>query len=155
MKLKIPKFSLILVSFIFTIFTLMPVSKQAIAEEGVDLITVMKNLQYFTHKSGIAIRANNLELADFYAHEIEELLEELEKVKEYDGFPIGQLSEAMLKPFVMKLGEGLDTGHSNIALDAYGKLIETCNACHTVTAHGFIKIIDGSESNPYMQDFSQ
>ena len=155
MNTKISKIGVIFASAIFTMIVLMPVPKLALADGDVDLIGKMRDLQYFTHKAGIAIRGENLELADFYAHELEELLVALEGIAEYDGFPIAELSEAMLKPQVMNLGEGLDSGNSNTALEAYGTLIETCNACHAVTAHGYIKIIDDSERNPYAQDFSK
>ena len=118
-----------------------------------DLITMMGNLQLFMHKAGLSVRAGNLELADFYAHEIEETLEVVGEVESYDDFPIGQLSDAMLVPAVEKFGEGLDSGSVDAALDSYISLINACNACHQVTDHGFIKIEDRSDLNIYMQNF--
>ena len=123
-------------------------------EDGPDLVGLMGNLQKFLHKAGLSIQFSNFELADFYAHEIEETLEAVGEVEEYDGFAIGQLSDAMLEPMVEKFGEALDSQSKDAALEAYATVINSCNACHQVTDHGFIKIEDRSDLNIYMQNFS-
>lgn len=129
------------------------VSTVALSDEDPDLISLMGNLQLFMHKAGLSIQFSNFELADFYAHEIEETLEAVGEVEEYDGFAIGQLSDAMLEPMVEKFGEALDSKSKDAALAAYANVINSCNACHQVTDHGFIKIEDRSDLNIYMQNF--
>ena len=124
-----------------------------VADEGVGLIDLMGNFQIFAHKAGLSIRAGNPELADFYMHEIEENLEATGEIEEYDGYPVGDLSIAMLTPVVENVGSHLDSGDMEGAMDAYNQMINACNACHLATAHGFIKIVDRSTENPYMQAF--
>jgi hypothetical protein len=120
------------------------------AEEG--LVDYMTALQYFSHKAGLAIRGGNLELADFYMHEIEETLEGVGEIESYDGHPVGALSKMMAVP-VESVGGGLDAGSTEAAMEAYQTMLNTCNVCHAATAHGFIKIVDRSMENPYMQAF--
>jgi hypothetical protein len=120
------------------------------AEEG--LVDYMTALQYFSHKAGLAIRGGNLELADFYMHEIEEALEGVAEIESYDGHPVGALSEMMAVP-VESVGGGLDAGSTEDAMAAYQSMLDTCNVCHVATEHGFIKIVDNSMENPYMQAF--
>lgn len=123
------------------------------AEGDADLIGLMGNFQVFTHKAGLSIRAGNPELADFYMHEIEENLAATGEIEEYDGYPVGELAVGMLTPAVENVGSNLDSGDMDGALDAFDKMINACNACHLATAHGFIKIVDRSTENPYMQAF--
>ena len=122
-------------------------------EEEVHLVDLMSVLQYFTHKTGLSLRAGNLELADFYLHEFEEVMAEVGEVESYEGQPVGQLSDAMLGPSLHALEEAVDSGNPEAALSAYEVMIDTCNACHVATQFGFIKIEDRSTENPYMQSF--
>jgi hypothetical protein len=43
------------------------------AEEPVDLAAYMTRLQYFSHKAGLSIQAQNEPLSHFYLHELEEV----------------------------------------------------------------------------------
>ena len=126
---------------------------RASGEEDVHLVDKMAALQYFMHKAGLSIRGGSLELADFYLHEMEEVLEEVEEIESYDGQPVGQLSEAMLGPAFHALEEAVDSGNPETALSAYQAVLNTCNTCHVATEFGFIKIEDRSTENPYMQSF--
>ena len=128
-------------------------SKAIIADGDVGLIDLMGNFQVFTHKAGLSIRAGNAELADFYMHEIEENLEATGEIDEYDGFPVGELAVGMLTPATENVGSKLDAGDMDGALEAYQQLINACNACHLATDHGYIKLVDRSTENPYMQAF--
>ncbi|WP_462137286.1 hypothetical protein [Candidatus Mycalebacterium sp.] len=122
---------------------------------GEDLIGRMTALQYFLHKAGLALNESNFQLADFYLHEIEETLEEVEKVKSYDGHPVGKMSAAMLGEVFRSLEEAVEKEDRRVAKKAYGKMVEACNSCHLATEHGFIKIRDKSRRNPYMQKFGE
>ncbi len=142
---------ILLPSIVAGIFFVTPIASQSDGDVG--LIDLMGNFQKFAHKAGLSIRAGNAELADFYMHEIEENLEATGKIEEYDGFPVGQLSIGMLTPAVESVGSNLDAGNMEGAFEAYTQMINACNACHLVTDHGYIKIVDRSTENPYMQAF--
>lgn len=117
-----------------------------------DLISLMSLLQTFTHKLQLALDHRNGELAGFYLHEIEETLEAVEEIAEYDGFPVGQLAGAMLGPAVSRLEAALEGDGPADATREVDALISACNACHTATEHGFI-VIRRTDVNPYAQSF--
>ena len=125
------------------------------AEDVPGFVDNMIAMQYFMHKAGLSIRADNLELADFYLHEIEEILEVVGEVETYGEMPVGELSTAMLGPAFHGLEEAVDSGDSGAALAAFATVINSCNACHTATNFGYIKIADRSTENVYMQDFGK
>lgn len=118
-----------------------------------ELISLMTALQTYTHKLQLSLDHGNRELAGFYAHELEETAEELAEIDEYDGYPIGQLSAAMLGPVLARLETALESVDGAAAasreLDA---LIGACNACHVATEHAFI-VIRRTDANPYLQSF--
>ncbi len=125
------------------------------ADEQVDPVAVMTNMQYFLYKTGLSLRADNQELADFYMHEIEEMIEELKQIEDFEGHNIAELVEIMLEPHVVAMAETIDTGDSQAALGAMDTVINGCNACHTTTDHDFINIVDNSEQNVFMQSFAK
>lgn len=131
---------------------ILPPLSQSAEEEVEGFVDLMAALQYFSHKVGLSIRGENLELADFYMHEIEETLAAISEVESYDGHPVGELSK-MMGPVVEDVGGGLDAGDPQAAMDAYQRMIDTCNTCHAVTNFGYIKIVDRSTENPFMQAF--
>ena len=122
-------------------------------DEEVELVEYMSKLQYFSHKAGLSIRAENGALADFYLHEMEEVIELVRDVEEYDGHAIGQLSETMLEPPFETLEKSVKAEDFEQAQTDYGELLKACNSCHTRTEHGFIKIQE-SRDNPFMQSFA-
>ena len=136
-----------------TLLAVASLNTRASGEEDVHLVDKMSALQYFMHKAGLSIRGGNLELADFYLHEMEEVLHEVEQIESYDGQPVGQLSGAMLGPSFHELEEGVDSGDPERALAAYQVVLDACNACHVATEFGYIKLEDRSTENPYMQSF--
>lgn len=132
----------------------LPLAAAASEGEGdVELVDNMSQLQYFSHKAALSIDAENRQLVDFYVHELEEMLEQTESIESYDGHPIGELAGAMLGPAVEDLEDALDEGEWPAINEAYDGMINSCNACHQATEHGYIKVERSSE-NPYMQDFS-
>jgi len=127
------------------------------SEEGEDhnLIGLMGQMQYFSHKLDLSIRHQNRQLVDFYAHEIEETLEATTEIEEYHGQPIGELTEGMLAPAFERFEQAVDAENGDWdAIDAsFGELVDTCNACHQATEYGFINI-QRTDANPYMQSFN-
>lgn len=122
--------------------------------EDHDLIGNMGALQYFSHKLDLSIRHQNRKLVDFYAHEIEETLEETAEIPEYHGKPVGELAETMLAPAFERFEQALDGEDSDWrAIDGkFGELVDACNACHQATGYDYINI-ERTRSNPYMQSF--
>lgn len=122
------------------------------SEEG-HFVEKMSQLQYFSHKSALAIDNKNKPLADFYVHELEEYIEEAAKVKTYDGHPVGKLIGSMLMPSFEKFEAAVKSGDWNNASARFDELLKSCNACHEQTEHGFINI-ERSRENPFMQSFA-
>lgn len=124
----------------------------ALAEEEPDMIGTMGQMQLFLHKLSLSIDAGNTELADFYAHELEETIEVAESIETYHDIPVGQLTEAMLVPSFESFEKALDGDERERIESSMGDLIKACNTCHQATGYGFIHI-QPSEFNPYMQSF--
>ncbi|ALO47621.1 hypothetical protein [Pseudohongiella spirulinae] len=120
------------------------------------LAVQMKDMQYWTHKLALSIEAGNLELIDFYHHELEEAVEDLiDSVESYDGFPIAELTESMLEPALETLEDRLDEENLQGMRTAFAGVVQSCNSCHQVTEHGFIRIGDGFGNNPFNQIFTR
>lgn len=67
----------------------------------------MGAMQSMSHKASLAIGAHNQPLAGFYVHEIEEIIEELETIDSFDGYPIGSLVKTLLVPSFQALEESV------------------------------------------------
>lgn len=134
------------------------VSAPASADKGrenYELVSAMGSLQYFLHKTGLALRSANYRLASFYLHEIEEVLEEIGKVKSYDGHPVGKMSGEATAEVLEALERAVKDEKRGASRRAYSDMIKACNTCHTATDHGFIKVRDRSGRNPFMQSFGK
>ena len=140
-------------SFGLALYFICPVSFiQASESEEIELAHIMSNLQYFMHKIGLSIAAENNKLAKFYVHEFEEMVEEVLEIESYDNYPIGQLTKSILLPIFLTLGEKINSENMQAANEGYEKVIDACNNCHTKTNHEFIKI-QRNDINPYLQSF--
>jgi cytochrome c553 len=127
------------------------------ASEGEeDLLMLMSTLQTLSHKLQLSLDAENLPLAAFYAHELEELGETVAGIASYDGHAIGALVTGMLLPQIeavnasVRLSQG---GDFDGAQAAFERLLGQCNACHEATGHGVI-VIERNPANPYAQSFA-
>jgi hypothetical protein len=112
----------------------------------------MRAMQYYLHKLSLSVDARNQPLADFYAHELEETIEDAEKIDNYKGQPIGRLTKAMLVPSFDALEDAIEADDWNQTSERLDAVIHACNACHQTTGFGFIRI-QRSSANPYMQSF--
>lgn len=126
-------------------------SLSASEEEG-NLITLMGNFQYFMHKTALSLDANNPELVKFYAHEIEETLEEAEHYGDYDGFNIGAMIKQTITPEFESFEARIDNNDLDGADHQFNKIIESCNSCHQSTQKSYLKI-ERTSGNPFMQSF--
>ena len=122
------------------------------ADQEPDLIDNMVAMQYFLHKLSLSVSAGNYELADFYAHELEETIEDAETISDYHGHPIGQLVTRMLVPTFDAFEDALDEGQHDDLADRLDQVISSCNACHSATGYDVIHIKRNAH-NPYMQSF--
>ena len=122
------------------------------ADKEPALVDNMGAMQYFLHKLSLSIAARNDELADFYAHELEETIEEAEEIKDYKGKPISQLVKGMLVPPFEALEDAIDDGDWTTADTRLSEVINACNACHQATGFGFLRIAPATQ-NPFMQSF--
>lgn len=122
------------------------------ADGDVELVENMSSLQYFAHKTALAIDAKNADVAGFYAHELEEFIEDTAKVESYDGHPVGKLVESMLVPSFESFEKALKSGDWKNTSKRFDEMLSTCNACHDKTEHGYITI-ERSSDNPFMQSF--
>ncbi len=136
------------------IWALLPLSMVSTSHAGdnVDLIGYMGNMQYMAQKTSLAIHARNQPLAGFYVHEIEEIIEELEKIDSFDGYPIGSLAKTLLVPSFEALEASVKAGDWDKADKTMDQLLISCNSCHETTEHGYIHIQRAS-MNPFMQSF--
>jgi hypothetical protein len=118
------------------------------------LAVQMRDMQYWTHKLGLSIDAENPTLVGFYVHELEEAVEDLiASIESYDGHAISQMARTMLLPEVEQLERIVDAGDWAAARHAFGAVIQTCNVCHEATEHGYIVITEGYANNPFNQSF--
>ncbi len=127
------------------------IGNAAAAGKGdVAFVQLMVNMQYFTHKLGLAIDAGNYPLAGFYVHEVEETLETLESVEQYQGYPIGSIARSKLAQPFERLEQAIKQKQD--ASSAYDALIDGCNKCHDATGREYLRIVR-NPNNHYMQSF--
>lgn len=122
------------------------------ADDESGLVTWMGRLQYFTHKLGLAVDAQNRALQGYYAHEVEEVIEHIREIPEVDGVEIGALVEAKLVPAFDALEGAVEAGDQARTDGAYVDLIRACNACHKAASRPYIHI-ERRADNPYPQGF--
>lgn len=123
-------------------------------KEGYELAKAMGYLQRYSHKLYLAGSNKNWELSKFYAHEIEETIEEIEGATVVDdGMDISALVGTMTNPTFEKVEKAIHERDAEAFANSYKLLIQSCNACHQTTKHQFIKIEIPSETNPFIQNF--
>lgn len=121
-----------------------------------ELALLMSDLQRLTHKMALSANEGNAPLAGFYLHESLEQLKAIQtEAPEYERLPIALLIDRLAlpayEPFKAALAEQpLNRDRLMSALDG---VIQTCNACHAATEHGFLQITRGTEVNPFNQSF--
>ena len=121
------------------------------SSKPVELAVLMKNIQYFTHKLGLTLQAQNRPLATFYAHELEEGLQDIYALERHDTLPIGQIAKKLMPQPLSVLAQTIKNQEQD-PNEAFQKLLNACNQCHEATQHGFIRII-APTNNPFNQSF--
>lgn len=116
-----------------------------------DLVVQMGLMQRHLHKLDLSVQAGNAELAGFYVHELEELVEAVEAAGVvYGGHPVGAMTGAQLPPAIEALEAALAAGEDADA--AVNELVERCNACHEATGRPWLRITR-ARGNPFNQRF--
>lgn len=123
------------------------------AGEDFGLVEYMSALQMYTHKIHLSLEADNDRLAGFYTHEMEEVVESLEEIDEYDNHPVGKLVQDRLVPAFGAFKDSLRGKSESTPARALDTLLQACNGCHEATAHEFI-VVEKNPHNPYMQSFA-
>lgn len=124
------------------------------AAEAPGLALLMQNMQTHLHKLQLSMEARNSPLAYFYLHELEETTEYIgENIAEYDGHPVGELAASMLVPALERLESSVKSEDWDSSATGFATVIDSCNACHTVTEHAMVRIAP-ADGNPFAQDFS-
>mgnify|MGYP001081107916 CR=1 FL=1 len=117
------------------------------------LITQMLRMQYYAHKLGLAVQAENRDLQAFYAHELEEVIEAVAEIERYEDVAVSELIATTLEPAFAELEAALDGGRPSTISTKYDALLDSCNSCHENAERAFI-VIQRNDHNPYAQAFS-
>ncbi|TNF35268.1 MAG: hypothetical protein EP315_06160 [Gammaproteobacteria bacterium] len=128
------------------------VSTSVLAGDDVSLVKAMGSLQYFAHKTSLSIDSKNIKLTSFYAHEMEEIIEDIGKIEDFKGYPISELVRNKLLPPFEKLEDSIRTGDWKKIDTQFNQLVEGCNLCHTASDHEYV-IIVRPKNNHFMQSF--
>lgn len=133
-----------------------PVQSQQQAPATPELAEYMSSLQLFTHKTALAVEAENGELAQFYFHEMRATMNSIKRdVPGYEGYNIAQFMEIFLDPTIQPFDRSLRDRNWEEARNHFDEIINSCNTCHRATSHGFIQVTAGYDKNPYNQVFKQ
>lgn len=123
-------------------------------QEEAELAAYMNNLQRWSHKLLLSAQAENEEVSEFYLHELEEQVEEIQAdVPEYEGYAIADLTETILVPQLDSLHTAMEGNSWATIHERLDGVIQACNQCHEATDHGFIQITADPGPNPYNQRF--
>lgn len=129
--------------------------QQVVSVKG--LAESMYYMQVYSHKLLLAVNYENLELADFYHHELEHIAEDIiDFIPEYGGQPIGELTKSMLMPILDNFEDAIDAEEINWDEIRHRArlIIRSCNACHDATGYAYIKMPEETDVNPFLQVFS-
>lgn len=105
------------------------------------LHSLMIELQHRHATLWFAGEAQNWPLADYFLHELEELIEDIEDLHpEYHGVPVAALLAEMTRPAVDHLEEAVDRENREAFERAYDQLTVACNACHVASDRAVLVI---------------
>jgi hypothetical protein len=120
-----------------------------------EVVEYMGRLQRYAEKLYFSGAAGNVELAQFYAHELDEVAESLVGLKAVEeGRDLSVLVKVMLMPSIDSLAQGLKRdGLANFETH-YAHMVQSCNRCHAAADHAFIRIQAPTRPAFTNQDFS-
>lgn len=110
----------------------------------------MGRMQIFHEKLGISINEENVDLANFYIHELEDNIEEIEKF--HAERKETQLLHSLIAP-IEGIEDAIAAKDFSAAKEGYLQLTNTCNACHQAVDFEFIVVKVPTENRFVTQDF--
>jgi hypothetical protein len=124
------------------------------------MVGVMADYQRYADKMRFAGAAENWELARWYLWKLgtaswvvtDGLVEEYRGVEDYD---VVELTQSMLWPALERLESAIEAKDPESFQSAYQVLINTCNACHHATRHGFVNIVEADIPTHRNQQYSR
>lgn len=110
-------------------------------DEHEELAEYMMRLQWYSNKLYFAGINQNEELTEFYLEELEEVMEEVvhERIME-DGKDISSFMNTYGLSQVENLEPTMVGADSATFVTQYNLMIESCNSCHVVSDHRYVKI---------------
>lgn len=106
-------------------------------------------------KLGLAGKAENWPLAAYALRELRQgFVVTAKVVPRFKGLPVPDLFDASVGQPIMLIDAAVRLKYRKQFDEAYGKLTEACNACHTTTEHPFIVIKAPDASAFPNQDFT-
>jgi cytochrome c556 len=126
----------------------------AAPQAPVELAALMGDLQRYAHKMALSAHAQNRTATLFYLHETRAITTEIkEKVPTYEGYSIATLMDQIFVPRVDSLDAAMDRENWDEIATRIDEVVRACNTCHSASAHGFVRITEGVDKNPYNQSF--
>ena len=106
-------------------------------------------------KLGLAGAAENWPLAGYALRELRQgFVVTAKVVPRWKGLPVPDLFDAAVGQPIQQIDAAIRLKYKKQFDEAYGKLTEACNACHTTTDHSFIVIKPPDASAFPNQDFT-
>ncbi|MCS7020120.1 MAG: hypothetical protein RMJ87_13985 [Cytophagales bacterium] len=114
----------------------------------------MVQVQVYHAKLYFAGAAQNWKLADYYVHELEEALEDVEQLHpEHEGVKVAELVKAMALPEVENVAKAVEQQDAVAFSAAFEKLTHSCNQCHQAAGKAIIRIKIPQNAGLPNQDF--
>jgi hypothetical protein len=105
------------------------------------LHSLMMEMEHRHAALWFAGEAGNWPLADYFLHEFEELVEDIEELHpEYRGIPVAEMLAEMTTPAVERMEEAVEAGDRGAYAAAYDQLTMACNACHVAADRAAIVV---------------
>lgn len=118
------------------------------------ILETMGYYQRFSQKLWFAGINENWELAEFYAHELHEVTEELvESNVMHEGRNLSDMAKSIIEKNIQKVDGTIDNKDQVVFRQSYELMIGSCNVCHIKTEHPFIKILVPNDSTIFNQEF--
>ncbi len=126
------------------------------AHHEYEVAKAMGYMQRFSTKLYWAGSNENWELSEFYAHELEETIEEIAEVNVIDdGFEVSKMVTQMTMPAFEQVEKAIKNKDKSAFSSSFNMLIQSCNSCHAASKHEFIEITVPALEGVYNQKFSK
>jgi hypothetical protein len=105
-------------------------------------------------KLGLIGREQNWILAAYEAHQLKDAFANIAKWRpRFRNQSVAELMEAMTGDAIKALDQAIQAGDAPRFTEAYARLTDGCNGCHTALNHAFVVIKEPDQSAFLNQDF--